>query len=264
MATNKTTSHKTTSHKTTSGPSKRDVEEFRALQEEMLNLAREYSQARLAVWTEESRALQDNWNGLFQGWQSSMEQMAALAGNKFDEIAAKGSATANGMAQIWETNLTSISGQVDQWGENFLQTVGKMASAWMGSVESTQGASGGFSSLLGSALDFGGWFHQGGIVEAHQGMVIAPATLMADEQLVVAQAGEGILPRDSMARLGEKNFEALRTGTFEMSSGKSSPQYDITIQVQSLDASGVAGLDWDRLVQRHLLPALQQEASRRL
>jgi len=37
----------------------------------------------------------------------------------------------------------------------------------------------------------------------------------------------------------------------------------VTIQVQTLDASGVAGLDWDRLVQRHLVPALRQEADRR-
>ena len=52
-------------------------------------------------------------------------------------------------------------------------------------------------------------------MEAHQGMVISPGALMGDEQLIMAQAGEGILPRESMARLGEKNFEALRTGRFD-------------------------------------------------
>ena len=65
-----------------------------------------------------------------------------------------------------------------------------------------------------------------------------------------------------MARLGEKNFEALRTGRFDPP-GAAAPRYDVTIQVQTLDASGVAGLDWDRVVQRHLLPALRQEADRR-
>ena len=100
-------------------------------------------------------------------------------------------------------------------------------------------------------------------MEAHQGMVISPGTLMGDEQLIMAQAGEGVLPRESMARLGEKNFEALRTGRFEPSGGQAAPRYDVTIQVQTLDASGVAGLDWDRLVQRHLAPALRQEADRR-
>jgi hypothetical protein len=94
-------------------------------------------------------------------------------------------------------------------------------------------------------------------------MVISPGTLMGDEQLIMAQAGEGVLPRESMARLGEKNFEALRTGRFEPSGAKAAPRYDVTIQVQTLDASGVAGLDWDRLVQRHLVPALRQEADRR-
>ncbi len=58
-------------------------------------------------------------------------------------------------------------------------------------------------------------FHEGGVVTAHQGMVVSPETLLADEQLILAQTGEGILPRDSMARLGENNFEALRTGRFD-------------------------------------------------
>jgi hypothetical protein len=116
---------------------------------------------------------------------------------------------------------------------------------------------------LGGVLDFGGWFHEGGIVEAHQGMVISPATLMADEQLILAQKGEGVLPRESMARLGEKNFEALRAGKFDLNGGRAAPPFNVTIQVQALDASGVAGLDWDRVVQRHLMPALRQEADRR-
>ena len=82
-------------------------------------------------------------------------------------------------------------------------------------MTSRGGAQEGWSSLLGGVLDFGGWFHQGGVVAAHQGMVISPGTLLGDEQLILAQTGEGILPRESMARLGEKNFEALRTGRFE-------------------------------------------------
>jgi hypothetical protein len=38
---------------------------------------------------------------------------------------------------------------------------------------------------------------------------------------------------------------------------------NVTIQVQSLDATGVNRVDWDRLVQRHILPLLQKEADRR-
>jgi hypothetical protein len=94
-------------------------------------------------------------------------------------------------------------------------------------------------------------------------MVVSPETLMGDEQLILAQTGEGILPRDAMSRLGEANFEALRTGRFDMTQGAGGPRCDITIQVQSLDAAGVAGLDWDRVAQRHLLPILQQEMGRR-
>jgi hypothetical protein len=177
-------------------------------------------------------------------------------------MAAQGQAAANLMGQSWQQNLTAVSGYVDQWGANFLQTVAKMASSWASSLGSSS-SSQSWSSLLGGVLDIGGIFHQGGVVEAHQGMVISPGTLMGDEQLIMAQAGEGVLPRESMARLGEKNFEALRTGRFDASGGKAAPRYDVTIQVQALDASGVAGLNWDRVVQRHLVPALRQEAERR-
>jgi hypothetical protein len=241
---------------------KRKLEDYRAYQDEMLRISREYSQARLAVWTDETRALHDTWGSFSQEWQGNMEQMAAQGGSAFEEMAARGEDSANLLAQSWQTNLTEISGAVEEWGANFLQTLGQVAAAWGGSLGSGS-SSQGWSSLLGGVLDFGGWFHQGGIVEAHQGMVISPGTLMGDEQLIMAQAGEGVLPRESMTRLGEKNFEALRTGRFDISGGKTTPRFDVTIQVQTLDASGVAGLDWDRLVQRHLVAALRQEADRR-
>jgi hypothetical protein len=240
----------------------RKIEDYRAYQEELLSLSRQYSQARLSVWVEEARSLHDTWNGSSQEWQANLEQMTALAGSNFDEMAARGEAAAGLLAQSWQTNLTDISGAVEEWGAHFLETLGQVAAAWGGSLGS--GSSGqGWSSLLGGILDFGGWFHQGGIVEAHQGMVISPGTLMGDEQLIMAQAGEGVLPRESMARLGEKNFEALRSGRFDFSGGKTAPRFDVTIQVQTLDTTGVAGLNWDRLVQRHLVPALRQEADRR-
>jgi hypothetical protein len=245
-----------------SSTNQKKLEDYRAYQEEMLQISREYSQARLAVWTDETRALHDTWSSFAQEWQADLEQMTALAGSDFEGMAARGEAAAGVLAQSWQKNLSDVSGAVSQWGANFLQTLGQVASAWAGALGSGS-SSQGWSSLLGGVLDIGGIFHQGGIVEAHQGMVISPGTLMGDEQLIMAQAGEGVLPRESMARLGEKNFEALRTGRFEASGGKAAPRYDVTIQVQTLDASGVAGLDWDRLVQRHLVPALRQEADRR-
>jgi hypothetical protein len=246
------------------GSSQRQLTEFRAVQEEMLNLSQEYSQKRLSAWNEEIRSLQESWDTFSQGWQGSFEEITDLAMNKFQEIAAHGEAAAGQISQTWDSTLTNLSAQVDSWGEHFLQTLQRVGSAWMGSVGGGAGGGGGSGlGLLGEIVDFGGLFHQGGVVTAHQGMVVSPETLLGDEQLILAQSGEGILPRDAMARLGEGNFEALRSGRFEMTPGGGAPRYDFTIQVQSLDAAGVAGLDWDRVVQRHLLPLLQQEMDRR-
>jgi hypothetical protein len=239
--------------------SRQNLAEFRSVQEEMLNLSREYSRARLTVWAEETRSLKENWTDFSREWQGTLESMSSLAATRFEEVAARGEAASNFLGQSWEKTLAGISGGVEDWGEQVLAILSKVASAWA----ATLGGGGGGSSFLGAVLDFGGWFHQGGVVEAHQGLAVSPGTLMGDEQLVLAQAGEGILPRESMARLGESNFEALRSGRFEVAAGNAGPRYDITIQVQALDAGGVASLDWDRLVQRHLLPALEREADRR-
>jgi hypothetical protein len=239
------------------------LEDYRALQAEMLNLSREYSSARLAVWMDEARGLHETWTSFSQAWQADLEQMTALAGSSFEALAARGEAAAGVLAQSWQKNLTDVSGAVEDWGANLIQTLARVAAAWSGTLGGQGGAAAGWSSLWGGVPDFGGWFHQGGIVEAHQGMVVSPGTLMGDEQLIMAQTGEGVLPRESMVRLGEKNFEALRTGKFDLAGNPAAPRFDVTIQVQTLDAAGVAGLDWDRLVQRHLAPALRQEAGRR-
>ncbi len=243
------------------GWGRQDAEDFRALQEEMLQLSREYSQARLAVWVEEAGSLQDNWAAFSRDWQHSLDEMAARAVDKFAEITSQGEAAGSLLSQSFRGSFQEISGDAQDWGENLLKMMERVAQAW---AKTFAGGESGedWSFLFGGSLDLGGWFHQGGIVEAHQGMVVSPETLQADEQLVLAQTGEGILPRESMARLGEKNFEALRTGRFDMNAGAGT-RYDITIQVQSLDAQGVAGLDWDRLVQRHILPALQKDLGQR-
>lgn len=246
------------------GYGQQELTEYRAMQEEMVNLSQQYSQERLAAWNEEVRSLKEGWDAFSQEWQGSIGEMTALATNRFAEISADGEAAANLVSQSWDKALTDLTGQVDDWGEHFLQTLQKVASAWLGSIGGTSGSSSsGWLGLVGDALDFGGLFHQGGVVTAHQGMVVAPGMLLGDEQLILAQSGEGILPRDSMTRLGEGNFEALRTGEFELTPRGGVTLPNITIQVQSLDAAGVAGLDWDRLVQRHLLPALRLESARR-
>ena len=46
---------------------------------------------------------------------------------------------------------------------------------------------------------------------------------MGDEQLIMAQAGEGVLPRESMARLGRK-FRGLSNRRFEPPGQSGDPQ----------------------------------------
>jgi hypothetical protein len=243
------------------GSSGQQLADYSASQEGMLNLAQQYSQQRMAVWADEMSSLKETWDAFAQEWQGSLGDMSDQALNKFEEISANGSAAASQISQVWGSSLTDLSSQVDDWGEHFIQTLEKVAAAWVGAGGSSGGGSGGgILGLVGDVVDFGGLFHQGGLVTAHQGMVVSPETIMRDEQLILAQSGEGILPRDSMARLGETNFEALRSGRFELAPAGGAPNYNITIQMQG---SGATGRDWDRMVQRHLLPVLQQESNRR-
>ena len=105
-----------------SSTNQKKLEDYRAYQEELLKISQEYSQSRLAVWVNEARSLHDTWSGFTQEWQANLEQMTALAGRKFEEMAARGEASAGLMAQSWQKNLSDISGAVEQWGAGFLQT----------------------------------------------------------------------------------------------------------------------------------------------
>jgi len=246
-------------NKDKTGVSGQGLAGFRAQQDEMLNLNQEYSRSRLAAWNGEVQQMQESWTAFSQEWQSNLEEMSGQAQAKFADISAKGEGTSNLLSQSMRKALGDISGDLEDWEANFLSILAKVSQSWLGIFG---GGGGGLFPWLGEGLGFGGLFHQGGIVAAHQGMVVAPGTWGNDEQMILAQAGEGILPRESMARLGENNFEDLRSGRFERFSQAGAPRYDFTIQVQSLDAGGVGRLDWDRLVQRHILPLLQKEADR--
>ena len=171
----------------------------------MLNLSREYGRERLAVWAEEIRSLKESWDDFSQEWQGSFADMTALAMNKFGEISAAG----RGRGRPHEPELGSDPDRPlrPRW-----TTGGSISSRpcrrWPrpGWGVSGGGSGGGSAAvgpdLLGEVLDFGGLFHQGGMVTAHQGMVVAPETLLGDEQLILAQTGEGILPRDSHVPAG--------------------------------------------------------------
>ena len=244
----------------TTGSSRQDLAAFKAQQEEMLRLSQEYSRSRLAAWNGEVQQMQESWAAFNREWQSSWEEMSGLAQTGFADLAARGEATGNLLSQSLRKALGEISGDLEDWLDNFLQSLGKVGQSWLGLFG---GGGDGWLSWLGGGLGFAGLFHQGGIVAAHQGLTVSSGAWGDDEQLILAQSGEGILPRDSMARLGDQNFEALRTGRFEMTRSAGSPRLNFTIQVQSLDAAGVNRVDWDRLVQRHILPMLQKEAERR-
>lgn len=245
----------------TTGSSRQDVSAFRAQQEEMLNLSQEYSRSRLAAWNGEVQQMQESWAAFSREWQSSWEEMSGLAQTGFEDLAARGEATGNLLSQSLRKALGEISGDLEDWVDNFLTNLEKVGQSWL-SLFGGSGSGDGWLSWLGG-LGFGGLFHQGGIVAAHQGLTVSTGTSGSDEQLILAQSGEGILPRDSMSRLGEQNFEALRTGRFELTQPSGGSRLDVTIQVQSLDTAGVNRVDWDRLVQRHILPLLQKEADRR-
>jgi hypothetical protein len=246
-----------------------ELADFRALQQEMAAIGREYSQARQADWSREMDSMAATWQGFQQDWQGTLEHMAGSALAKFNEISAQGMATGNLLAQSWKEALTEITGEVDAWGEHLMQTLDQVGQGFQlalsggGLALDGGGSSNDLLSWVGVGLGFGGIFHLGGIVEAHRGLAVNPESLLNDERLVKVQTGEGILPREAMVQLGEENFEALRLGRFQVNQGNAAPRYDITIQVQSLDTAGVAGMDWEKVVQRHLLPALERELNRR-
>jgi hypothetical protein len=227
----------------------------------MLNLSREYSRGRLAAWNDEMRQMQEGWTAFSREWQSSLEEMSGLAQAQFGDLAARGEAAGNSLSQSLRKALREISGDLEDWVENFLRQLEKVGQSWTGIFGGSGG--GDWLSWLGGGLGFGGLFHQGGVVSAHQGLTVSPGAWGSEEQLILAQSGEGVLPRESMTRLGTHNFEALRSGRFELARSETGPRWDVTIQVQSLDAAGVKRVDWDRLVQRHILPLLQKEADRR-
>ena len=257
-------SQSTSKQSTTSSTSyDQKLANYRSYQDEMTAISQEYSQQRQAVWSQEMEGMAASWNSFQQDWQGTLAQMGGGAAAMFDEISSRGIDAGNTLAQSWQEALAGIGNDVSALGEQLTQTLDL---AGQGSQLNLGGGAGGsgndIASWVSTGLGFGGIFHEGGILEAHSGLAVSPETLLADERLIKVQTGEGILPRDAMVQLGEDNFEALRSGRFQMNQGNAGPRYDITIQVQSLDAASVAGMDWGKVVQRHLLPALQREANR--
>ena len=98
---------------------------------------------------------------------------------------------------------------------------------------------------------------RGGVIRrAHTGTVLGE-----DERLVIGQVGEGILPLPSMRRLGGKNFEALRTGSFDQVQLGGSPgpqETHVHVHVHALDPNTISSLNWERMVREKIAPALKK------
>lgn len=251
------------------GPSREALASWRAFEEQLLDLQEFYRQARVAAWEREMAQVERLWKQMGNQWEEHWEAMTAQAEQSLEQISNAAAAAGGQMSQ-------SLSGTIQAMATEFDLLGAKVSSTLELAAQGRQSGSSGSWSEAGSwfgagLLEVFDWFHQGGVVRAHQGMAIAPDTaaglggLAADERLIVAQTGEGILPRDSMARLGRENFEALRTGEFAqvgLPAQAAVPTYNLTIQVQALDGESVAGLQWERLVRQRILPALERQGRR--
>ncbi len=248
--------------------------DWRALNDQLLDVTEFFCQARLGVWQEEIHRLEALWQGMSSSWSDHLMMMATEADQRFDQIAGRAETASNSLARHFSQALLEVSRDLDQ-------LEGQLSQALKGATQLQGGSAGSGGSAAdpwswagnlfgGGWLDILDWFHEGGVVRAHQGMVLEPeymggaSGLASDERVVVAQTGEGILPRESMARLGRENFEALRTGRFETQGtpAPASPTYQISIQVQALDTESLAGFNWERMVKRHILPVLQRDRRR--
>jgi hypothetical protein len=258
------------------------LKSFQEFQEQLTNLNEVYSQARIETWQEEIVKLERSWENMAQEWEDTLTWMEEVSGQKFNQIGVKSVVVGTMVSQSLHEVISRVSEDLDNLGDSFEETLRRTHEAWLASWGRDYGLAGGFGSnfiswtgtMIEGTNGVPDWFHHGGVIRSHQGMVIPPtylndmsSTLKADERLVITQTGEGILPRDSMGRLGPESFEALRTGQFEripICNQPSAPHYQIQIKVQALDGESVSAINWDRLMRRHIIPVLKNEQSRRL
>ena len=214
----------TTSHR--QGDGEAILADWQALQEQLADMTEFYRQTRLDLWEAEGRSLKDLWQDWGRNWEDSLASMAATAESRFDQIAGQAEAASASLEQYFSQALQGVAQDLEELEDRLTQTLGAATGLQGQGISSGSTASTGSSSWLndwlgGGWLDFLDWFHQGGIVKAHQGMVLEPEylgglpSMAEDERLVIAQTGEGILPRESMERLGRETFESLRRGQFD-------------------------------------------------
>jgi len=202
-----------------------------------------------ATWVEIKglENLADFVNEAGSRWEGSVETAGDILGDA---------------AAVFRENIEkggmSFKQSLEEIGHNFRDNIWAVFGGWIQGGGGSGAGSGGGSSFLGTVLDFGSWFHQGGVIKrAHSGMILGE-----DERLVVGQVGEGILQRRRMAEMGEANFQALNRGDYRKvrlpGQGQGSRELHVHVHVNALDGSSVSALDWERLVRGKIAPALKK------
>jgi len=153
---------------------------FRALQEEMLSLSREYGEARLATWSREIQEMASGWEEFLREWQGNLEQMSGFAFGVFEGVAAQGEAASRRLSQSWQESLADMSQALGAFEEGVFEALDKIGGGWpRGGGEGSED----WLAFLGFDFSLGGLFHEGGMVEAHRGLVVNPEALLEDERL---------------------------------------------------------------------------------
>jgi TP901 family phage tail tape measure protein len=200
------------------------LNERRNLENELINLQNEYN-AMMGIATEANKSLWEQVTYVVGSYQQQMaiqsEWSYGLKENVI-KVLDNGRAAFKSFVTDTVTGTKSIGDAFKDMARSIIEsmldiTTDKLAAQMFGMVSGSFGGVGlvggtagqssrGFFDILGSALggSYGPGFNGGGIVKANSGAYIG-----RDNQLVMAQEGEGILRRGAMELLGRDNFSQL-------------------------------------------------------
>lgn len=187
-----------------------------AVQRQTERLTRGYRQTMegmkgLETWI--SRSLAHGIIGALRGKKTSFEEIGWEIAEAFISKVMEGMVTkvfdvfSDIILQSGEGILGYLSSGSDlllQSGEGIFNFIAQGAQMLLNATSGILDFISGIVSGIGGVL---GIFHQGGLITAHGGLLLG-----ADERLVKAQVGEGILSRRAMAALGPEIFAQLNQG----------------------------------------------------
>ena len=224
---------------------------------EMLTVM-EYATSRGHEVTKETdegvRSLREIFSKTATDWQNAVTDTVNLQQEGGDSLRESIEAATHIFRQTMSESGGDFKEAVNQAGGYFKEKFETIVFPSQGSWWENMSTGGSFFNLL-------PFFHSGGIIRAHDGY------LAKDERVIIAQTGEGILPRGSMASLGRENFEALRRGDFErvdLRQDKRGGGITVHVHINALDRAGVEAIDWDQVVRRQIVPALRRVEGRRV